>query len=46
MYVYLLAYQLNKFLKNGKIRMLDDKMVIEKWKFYTPETTGKTENPE
>ena len=30
--------------KNGKIRMLGGKMVIEKWKFYRQETRGKTEN--
>ena len=30
MYFYLLAYQLNKFLKNGKIRLLGGKMVMEK----------------
>ena len=47
MYFYLLAFQLKKFLKkNGKIRMLGGKMVIEKWRFYRQETRGKTESPE
>ena len=32
--------------KNGKIRMLGGKMVIEKLRFYTQEMRGETESPE